>query len=320
MLRKTLALTVAVATLALALTGCAPSNSPTDVVRGYLDALADGDGEQALKLQPVVAEYASSPLLTAEVFAGSVERISNVKVDAATESNGDSADVPFSYELAGETHSGTARLAKAEDGTWSFLPQSEGNELDVSSLNFPSQDVVESFTVSGAEFDPAELPEGNVKVFPGVYDITVAIDPRFTMTQPEPVAAPVGSTASAVGAGGGLPGLEPTAQTFDDAVATANAKVEACAAQNTTMPDGNCPFARVTLTDGQEGTWQNVPTITAQDCTFNDKVVGLECAFYGSGITFQVAPGPGIIPGREPVYTSDEFRLKDVVWVGLVNN
>lgn len=319
MLRKTLALTVAVATLALALTGCAPSNSPADAVRGYLDALASGDGERALELQPIDAAYASSPLLTAEAFEGAAERITNVQVDAAVESSGDVADVPFSYDLAGETHKGTARLTKGEDGTWSFLPQSEGNELGVSGLNFPNQDVVESFTVGGIELDPADLPEGNVKVFPGVYDVAVAIDPRFTMTQPEPVVAQVGSTAYAVSMDGFLPGFEPTAQTLEDAVATANAKVEACAAQNTSMPEGNCPFARVTFTDGQEGTWQNVPTITADDCTFNDNAVRFECAFDGSGITFQVAgPYMGIeVGGKPPLYTSEDFQLDDVVQVEL---
>lgn len=144
---------VAAALAALSLAGCAPSEpSPSAVVTDYLQALADGDTDAALKLLPVGSDRET---LSAEAKPSAL--ISDFKVDDAGDlGDATNAQVGFTYLLDGEQQSGTAALAKDDEGKWSLLSSSEGNGLTLANLNITSSDLVTKIVIGGQEVSAAE--------------------------------------------------------------------------------------------------------------------------------------------------------------------
>lgn len=152
---------------------------PEAVARAWLVAVADGDED--------AARAAMSGGDALEV-GGAAERLSEPSV-GAVRIEGDAAEAEVSFVLAGESHATSLTLSETPDG-WRVGPDALGR-VDVST------GLGDSVTIG-----EAVVPVGEVRLLPGIYDITpapreylgdavsvavlpgeradVAIDPRFT--------------------------------------------------------------------------------------------------------------------------------------------
>jgi len=276
---RTSAAAVAAAIAALSLAGCAPSEpSPSAVVEDYLQALADGDTDAALKLLPVGSDRET---LSADTKLTST--ISDFKVDDAGDlGDATNAQIGFTYTLDGEEQTGTAMLAKDDEGAWSLLSSSEGSALTLANLNVTSSDLVETITIGGQEVDPAE----GLAALPGIYDVEITVNPKFEIAEPEQtLVLSVGGSASVE-----VGDVTPTTETVTEAVTAAQSYLDACIAGATNAQPDGCPFGDWVAGSGIKGTWEISQPLSADACSFNKGSVTLECELDPNTIAF-VQPG-----------------------------
>lgn len=293
---------VAAALAALSLAGCAPSEpSPSAVVTDYLQALADGDTDAALKLLPVGSDRET---LSAEAKPSAL--ISDFKVDDAGDlGDATNAQVGFTYLLDGEQQSGTAALAKDDEGKWSLLSSSEGNGLTLANLNITSSDLVTKIVIGGQEVSAAE----GLAALPGVYDVEITVDPKFDVAEPEQtLVLGVGGSASVE-----VGDLTPTDETVSEAVNAAQTYLDACIAGATNAQPSNCPFRHAISGEGIDGTWEVSQALSADSCGFNAGSVTLECTLDPSTVTFvepefrRTPDGPVVLPEKRS--TGDQIEV-----------
>ncbi|MFV4912353.1 hypothetical protein PFZ49_02005 [Microbacterium lacticum] len=276
MLKRAFMAVGVVSLVGLALAGCAGASSPSSVAGKYLQALADGDVDSALKIQP--EDTANSPLLSKDV-TGAITRISNVHVNEPTGGGNDSATkVNFTYSVGSDSADGTAVLALDADKNWMFAPQNQGNELHLSTVAVGSgfKDGVASAKIANVPVKAGD----RLAALPGSYDVTVEIDPRFTAPPVKPLVVTVGSVSTL-----DLPGLSPTDKTMDDALAAARAYVDACVKDATGK---DCPF-RFKIGSSGGGKWEVGSTaLDKSRCT--SAALTVKCTLDPDQVAF-VTPG-----------------------------
>ncbi|MBG9887121.1 hypothetical protein ABE10_11380 [Bacillus toyonensis] len=299
---RTSAAAVAAALTALSLAGCAPSEpSPSAVVTDYLQALADGDTDAALKLLPVGSDR---EMLSADAKPSAT--ISDFKVDDASDlGDATNAQVGFSYKLDGEEQMGTAMLTKSDEGAWSLLSSSDGSALTLATLNVTSSDLVTKIVIGGQEVSASE----GLAALPGVYDVEVTVDPKFEVADPKrAIILGIGGSASVE-----VGDVIPTDETTAEAVAAAQTYLDACVAGATNAQPSSCPFRHAISGEGIDGTWQVSQPISADVCEFNAGSVTLECTLDPSAVTFiepefrRTPDGPVVLPEKRS--TGDQIKV-----------
>lgn len=128
-----------------------PRGSPEDQALAYLRALADGE------VAAVAATGLDVPQATASAFSDATDRLSDGAVESST-TDGRTATVVVSFELAGARHESTLTLSQ-RDGRW--VPDA-GSALG--SVHFAGP-----ITIA----DTA-IPPGKASLLPAVYDVDAA--------------------------------------------------------------------------------------------------------------------------------------------------
>lgn len=128
-----------------------PRGSPEDQALAYLRALADGD------VAAVAATGLDVPETAASAFADAGDRLSDGAVESST-TDGSTATVVVSFELAGARHESTLTLSQ-RDGRW--VPNA------ASALGSAQ------FTVPITIADTA-MPPDRASLLPAVYDVNAA--------------------------------------------------------------------------------------------------------------------------------------------------
>ncbi len=138
-------------------------------VKGYLEAVAEGDAASALK--HLAEEPDSTRLLTDDVLAASnkTAALTDIKVKVVT-STGDAVKVKASYRLGGKDVDQTFTVTERDDD-WAVVDGTATVDLSVSTKGLP-------LAVNGQTVPDASA----VVLFPGSYTLTVEGDPGVYIT------------------------------------------------------------------------------------------------------------------------------------------
>ncbi|HET9873001.1 MAG TPA: hypothetical protein VFP89_10475 [Propionibacteriaceae bacterium] len=200
----------------------APAAKPSDVVRGYLEALAAGQADEALEFGKDQPE--DRTLLTDAVLQKSLARapITHIVVPEVKDPNADT--VPATYDIGGVPVTESFSISRAGDG-WQLAKTFA--ELDLAHAH----DKTLPMKVNGAA-----IRKDVIRVFPGSYEFTTGSpnvdygsDNTLLLRSPSDYPSPDGIQARLTDAG------------RDAFVSAAKAAVNSCLKQQKTAP-ADCPF------------------------------------------------------------------------------
>lgn len=187
--RRSIAAAVAAIAAAFSLAGCAGATpparpDPAAVVTEYLAALADGDSATASALDAVARDGApftqssGSGFLETDALSSAVERITVGSITVST-SGAAAAAVVAEFSLAGEDFAPVLRLRWDDSDERWVLRDSLANLLLVQAVGPDALAGPVTYTLGGAaptgSFDDVDAPVA--AVYPGIYDLTIDIDP-----------------------------------------------------------------------------------------------------------------------------------------------
>lgn len=323
MLKRASAAAVTAALIALSLAGCAPAEGPEDVLKDYLTAISEGKATDALKLVEH-ADQDDAPLLTDDVLGAATERISDIQVgkEAAPEGadyevSDSGGNIPYAYDLAGETFYGAAPLFKSEDGTWKVdgLP-GDGSILGTLRVTASSSDLL-----AGANIGDTGAPvDSTLLVFPAVYAPEGVPAEGFEAQPVQPVSV-TGNDGATV-----TVEVEPGQELIESAIVVAQKFVDGCAAATSEAPEVNgisCPFS----TRGSEQIWEDaralttgwtgIEKISASSCKPNvrNESAVVVCEYSAPSAVFTEAPAETsiMLVGEVSRASDDQVTFRPVV-------
>ena len=159
----------------------ADSGSASEVVKGYLEALSNGNADAALSFsndQPASKEFLSSDVLKKQTGEWPISDIRILNEDKTMESIG-RAEVHVAAKF-GDKNSDATIQVKKEGGKWQLAHAAV--KLDLSSLSSSDNAARKSMTVFGKEISE----ESAIYVFPGFLDLG-STSPYVSVTNSKPL-------------------------------------------------------------------------------------------------------------------------------------
>ncbi len=194
--------------------------SPQAVVEKYLTTIASGNLKEANKQVSTGLKKGQAALVSDKVLKDKNTRIQNPKVTKAR-TEGDSAQVAFSYKLDGTTYDGTLTLSKQGKQAVFFDDWAIDKPLLVDVSVYISMGT--EATVNGVNVDFGE--EMSLKAYPGVYKIGAPDNKWFSAEEQTLVAA----TGSKAGYESGELKLKATDALTEEVQNQLNAMLDECA-------------------------------------------------------------------------------------------
>ncbi|MFL0284400.1 hypothetical protein ACJH6H_03965 [Mycobacterium sp. SMC-21] len=157
------------------------SSSASEVVKGYLEALSNGNADMALSFsndQPASKEFLSSDVLKKQIAEWPISDIRILNEDKTMESIG-RADVHVAAKF-GDKNSDATIHVKKEGGKWQLAHAAV--KLDLSSLSSTENAARKSMTVFGKEI----AEESAIYVFPGFLELG-STSPYVSVTAAKPL-------------------------------------------------------------------------------------------------------------------------------------
>lgn len=185
------------------------SSDPSEAVRSYLAAIADGDASAAAQIVDPDASDVDATYLTDDVLGAATERIEVMSV-TTDEQEGGTAQVTAVMELASQTLTHTFTLTRDAGAYWLLQPGWRPDapltvEATVTVRDRISLTGVEQVDLAGAELELAVKDVAGVsadsrseplQVYPAVYDLTGPdVGTYFSIEPGELVAIPPTATA-----------------------------------------------------------------------------------------------------------------------------
>lgn len=185
------------------------SSDPSETVRSYLAAIADGDASTAAQIVDPDASGIDAAYLTDDVLGAATERIEVVSVTTTTREGG-TAEVTAVMELASQTFTHTFMMTRDAGAYWLLQPGWRPDapltvEATVSVRDSISLAGVEQVDLAGTELAlavkdvagvSANSRSESVPVYPAVYGLTGPdMGTYFTIAPDELVAIPPTATA-----------------------------------------------------------------------------------------------------------------------------
>lgn len=209
------------------------SSSASEVVKGYLEALSNGNADTALSFsndQPASKEFLSSDVLKKQIAEWPISDIRILNEDKTMESIG-RADVHVAAKF-GDKNSDATIHVKKEGGKWQLAHAAV--KLDLSSLSSSNNAADKTMTVFGKEVSE----ESAIYVFPGFLELG-STSPYVTVTNSKPLLldAIEGYSASAY--------LQPKFALNDSGTKTIAKLLDAaygsCSSSRSLVPPAPCP-------------------------------------------------------------------------------
>lgn len=209
------------------------SSSASEVVKGYLEALSNGNADMALSFsndQPASKEFLSSDVLKKQTAEWPISDIRILNEDKTMESIG-RADVHVAAKF-GDKNSDATIHVKKEGGKWQLAHAAV--KLDLSSLSSSNNAADKTMTVFGKEVSE----ESAIYVFPGFLELG-STSPYVTVTNSKPLLldAIEGYSASAY--------LQPKFALNDSGTKTIAKLLDAaygsCSSSRSLVPPAPCP-------------------------------------------------------------------------------
>lgn len=209
------------------------SSSASEVVKGYLEALSNGNADTALSFsndQPASKEFLSSDVLKKQTAEWPISDIRILNEDKTMESIG-RADVHVAAKF-GDKNSDATIHVKKEGGKWQLAHAAV--KLDLSSLSSSNNAADKTMTVFGKEVSE----ESAIYVFPGFLELG-STSPYVTVTNSKPLLldAIEGYSASAY--------LQPKFALNDSGTKTIAKLLDAaygsCSSSRSLVPPAPCP-------------------------------------------------------------------------------
>lgn len=236
---------------------------PEKQVRAYLDAVVDGDLEEARDLAPTDDDMADDGLLTSEVYRGSENRVTGYEL-GDVEEDGDTVTVEVELEGTGSTSSTELHLTR--DGKTAVLFDSwrvtDGGLARPVSVSAPEN--AEDLTVNDVAVGSVE---GDVWLLPGDYDIDPFAGNQWLESSGEPVTITAEDGYQYAEVSGAVASEEfrtEVQRQLDDLLAECMASTE--------LEPENCPNSAYAGTDVRNVTWTMttppVPDFDSFDGTF----------------------------------------------------
>lgn len=223
------------------------SSDPSEIVRSYLAAIADGDASTAAQIVDPEASDTDATYLTDDVLGAATERIEVVSV-TTTRRDGDTAEVTAVMELASQTFTHTFTMTRDAGAYWLLQPGWRPDaaltaEVSVTVADSIALIGVEQVDLAGTELALAvsDAPGASAhsrselfSVYPAVYDVIGPdLGTYFTVLPGELHAIPPLST-------GGLR-VDPTEALQTALLDAANVRAAACVEPGTSE-DAACPL------------------------------------------------------------------------------
>ena len=223
------------------------SSDPSELVRSYLAAIADGDAATAAQIVDSDASGTDAAYLTDEVLGAATERIEVVSV-ATTKREGDTAEVTAVMELAGQNLTHTFKMTRDAGTYWLLQPGWHPDapltvEATVVVWDSISLTGVEQVDFAGTELELVVKDVAGVsassrsepfQVYPAVYALTGPdVSTYFTVAPNELVAIPPTATGKLA-----VAATEALQSALLDA---ANVQANACVEPGTSV-DAVCPL------------------------------------------------------------------------------
>ncbi|QDE36244.1 hypothetical protein FIV50_16500 [Microbacterium foliorum] len=225
----------------------ANSSDPSETVRSYLAAIADGDASTAAQIVDPDASGIDAAYLTDDVLSAATERIEVVSV-TTKKHEGDTAEVTAVMELASQTFTHTFTMTRDAGSYWLLQPGWRPDEpltveATVAVRDSISLTGVEQVDLAGTEVElavkdvagvSADSRSESLQVYPAVYGLTGPdLGVYFTVAPDELAAIPPASTAELAVA---------ATETLQTALLdAANVQANACVEPGTSA-DAVCPL------------------------------------------------------------------------------
>ena len=209
------------------------SGSASEVVKGYLEALSNGNADTALSFsndQPASKEFLSSDVLKKQIAEWPISDIRILNEDKTMESIG-RADVHVAAKF-GDKNSDATIHVKKDGGKWQLAHAAV--KLDLSSLSSTDNAARKTMTVFGKEISE----ESAIYVFPGFLELG-STSPYVSVTTTKPLLldAVEGYSSSAY--------LQPKFALNDSGTKTITKLLEAaygsCSSSRSLVPPAPCP-------------------------------------------------------------------------------
>ena len=231
-------------------------NGPDKVVGKYLQALIDGDAEQALRIADLGVANDQRALLTNAVYGAAAKRIDGYTV-LSTETSGNTATVRVEVRQDGRLAEVPFTLNKERpellDDHWRL--KSNGAHT----VRLSSDMELKAFSVNGVSVGTAAAYGGygssvELPAFPGEYTVAVSPSEKYLSAEEQRVIVAIGTDARAVE---GAARLEVRAN--EELLAQVNREVAAltgkCAASAKLKVEG-CPFYKYEFGDVRKVKWR----------------------------------------------------------------
>ncbi|WP_311245935.1 hypothetical protein [Microbacterium sp. WCS2018Hpa-23] len=178
------------------------SSDPSEAVRSYLTAIADGDASTAAQIVDPDASGTDATYLTDDVLGAATERIEVVSVTTTTR-EGDTAEVTAVMELASQTFTHTFTMTRDAGAYWLLQSGWRADapltvEATVAVRDSISLTGVEQVDLAGTELElavkdvagvSANSRSEPVQVYPAVYEVTGPDLGEYFAVAPDELAA-----------------------------------------------------------------------------------------------------------------------------------
>ncbi|GAA2408066.1 hypothetical protein GCM10009856_16440 [Mycolicibacterium llatzerense] len=213
--------------------GSGESSSASEVVKGYLEALSNGNAEAALSFssdQPASKEFLSSDVLKKQIAEWPISEIRILNEDKTMESIG-RGDVHVAAKF-GDKNSDATINVKKEGGKWQLAHAAI--KLDLSTLSSSNNAAEKTMTVFGKEISD----ESAIYVFPGFLELG-STSPYVSVTNTKPL------LLDAIGGYSSSSYLQPKFALNDSGTKTITKLLDAaygsCSSSRSLVPPSPCP-------------------------------------------------------------------------------
>ncbi|MGB0101047.1 MAG: hypothetical protein WBP61_12285 [Nocardioides sp.] len=262
---------------------------PEDQAAAYLDALVDGDLDEANDLAPVDDDRADDSLLSSGIYSAAESRVTGYEIGDVTD-QGDSVTMEVSLE--GLDGSADAELVMEKDGHSSVLfdkwKVADGGLASVVTLAMP--DGASDLSVNDEAVDPVD---GDVWLLPGSYVFDAFAGNEWLESTGEPVVVAVDEDYQYAD----VPRATASAAFQEEVQSQIDTYLEACMASTDLEPE-NCPNAAYAYGDVRGVTWTLDEAPTA-DVEYFDGTFPADLSYGESGratVSYEVDESYGYGP------------------------